>query len=207
PYLYLDPGNHYQECKAGDSYNIQAHEFTAWTDNENGTHSRHCTVCKMTDGSAYTETAPSPGYTVYGTATSFGDNTDDVTIQLIKIGASEAAYEAIVKGNSATYSIAGVLPGTYTMRVMKKNHVMREYTVTVSAENVTQDVKICLLGDVNSDGKINMLDAIFVQKNGVGLITLSDAQLQSADVNGDGKVNIRDAIIIQKYALNMIDKF
>lgn len=57
PYLYLDPGNHYQECKAGDSYNIQAHEFTAWTDNENGTHSRHCTVCKMTDGSAYTETA------------------------------------------------------------------------------------------------------------------------------------------------------
>ena len=57
PYLYLDPGSHYQECKTGDSYNIQAHEFTPWTDNENGTHSRHCTVCKMTDGSTYTETA------------------------------------------------------------------------------------------------------------------------------------------------------
>ena len=56
PYLYLDPGNHYQECKAGDGYNIQAHEFTAWTDNGNGTHSRHCTVCKMMDGSTYTET-------------------------------------------------------------------------------------------------------------------------------------------------------
>ena len=56
PYLYLDPGNHYQECKAGDGYNIQAHEFTPWTDNGNGTHSRHCTVCKMTDGSTYTET-------------------------------------------------------------------------------------------------------------------------------------------------------
>lgn len=57
PYLYLDPGNHYQECKAGDGYNIQAHAFTPWTDNGNGTHSRHCTVCKMTDGSTYTETA------------------------------------------------------------------------------------------------------------------------------------------------------
>ena len=56
-YLYLDPGNHYQECKAGDGYNIQPHEFTPWTDNGNGTHSRHCTVCKMTDGSTYTETA------------------------------------------------------------------------------------------------------------------------------------------------------
>ena len=57
PYLYLDPGNHYQECKAGDGYNIQAHAFTPWADNGNGTHSRHCTVCKMTDGSTYTETA------------------------------------------------------------------------------------------------------------------------------------------------------
>ena len=57
PYMYLDPGNHYQECTAGDGYNIQAHEFSAWTDNGNGTHSRHCTVCKMTDGSTYTETA------------------------------------------------------------------------------------------------------------------------------------------------------
>ena len=57
PYLYLDPGNHYQECTAGDGYNIQAHEFTAWTDNGNGTHSHHCTVCKMADGSTYTETA------------------------------------------------------------------------------------------------------------------------------------------------------
>ena len=57
PYLYLDPGNHYQECTAGDGYNILAHEFTPWTDNSDGTHSRHCTVCKMTDGSTYTETA------------------------------------------------------------------------------------------------------------------------------------------------------
>ena len=57
PYLYLDPGNHYQECKAGDGYNILAHAFTPWTDNGNDTHSHHCTVCKMVDGSTYTETA------------------------------------------------------------------------------------------------------------------------------------------------------
>ena len=58
PYLYLDPGNHYQECTANDGgYNIQPHAFTPWTDNGTGTHSRHCTVCKMTDSSTYTETA------------------------------------------------------------------------------------------------------------------------------------------------------
>ena len=57
PYLYLDSGSHYQKCTAGDGYNILDHEFTPWTDNSDGTHSRHCTVCKMTDSSTYTETA------------------------------------------------------------------------------------------------------------------------------------------------------
>ena len=58
PYVYMTPGNHYQECKANDgAYNIEAHDFSAWKDNDDGTHSRHCTVCKMADGSTYTETA------------------------------------------------------------------------------------------------------------------------------------------------------
>ncbi len=58
PYLYLDPGNHYQECKLNDGYKYEAHGFTTWTPNsDKTTHSRDCTVCKMTDGSTYTETA------------------------------------------------------------------------------------------------------------------------------------------------------
>lgn len=56
--VYMTPGNHYQECTANDgAYNIEAHDFSAWKDNDDGTHSRHCTVCKMADGSTYTETA------------------------------------------------------------------------------------------------------------------------------------------------------
>ena len=35
---------------------------------------------------------------------------------------------------------------------MKQNHVTREYTATVGSSNVTQDVKIYLLGDVTGDG-------------------------------------------------------
>lgn len=64
-----------------------------------------------------------------------------------------------------------------------------------------------LLGDVNNDGKINMLDAILVQKHGIGLTSLTDTQLQIADVTGDGNVNIRDAILIQKYSLGLLSGF
>lgn len=59
PYVYMTPGNHYQECKANDgAYNIEAHDFSAWKDNGDGTHSRHCNVCKKSCETAnYTETA------------------------------------------------------------------------------------------------------------------------------------------------------
>lgn len=134
----------------------------------------------------------SGGVTVLGTATRFGSQTDDMTIQLIKSGESEAAYEAIVKGDATGYSIAGVLPGTYTMKVMKQNHVAREYTVTVGSSNVVQNVKICLLGDVTGDGKVNAKDhsRLYAHVNKTNLLT--GYELLCADVTGDGKVNAKD---------------
>ncbi|MGN0503993.1 MAG: dockerin type I repeat-containing protein, partial [Ruminococcus sp.] len=154
----------------------------------------------------FTAKGEATGVTVSGTATSFNSDTDDVTIQLIASGASESAYETIVKGNTASYSIAGVLPGTYTMKVMKQNHVTREYTVVVAKSSVTQDVKICKLGDVNMDGKINISDATEIQKGIAGLVSLSDYQNKLADVNKDGKSNVADATHIQKFVAGLIDK-
>ena len=57
PWVYMDPGTHTKTCTAGDDTKYESHTFSAWTDNGDGTHSRHCTVCKMADGSTYTETA------------------------------------------------------------------------------------------------------------------------------------------------------
>ena len=64
-----------------------------------------------------------------------------------------------------------------------------------------------LLGDVNSDGKVNLFDAILVQKYSVSIGTFTDEQLAVSDVNRDGSVKILDAILIQKYALEIITEF
>ena len=75
PYLYLDPGNHYQECKAGDGgLNIEAHTFGNWMPNSDGTtQSRICTKCK------HTETASISMYSVTvstdGNGTAIADKT------------------------------------------------------------------------------------------------------------------------------------
>ena len=135
----------------------------------------------------------SGGVRVLGTATRFGSKTDDMTIQLIKSGESEAAYEAIVKGDATGYSIAGVLPGTYTMKVMKQNHVRREYTVIVGTVPVVQDVKIHLLGDINGDGSVDMKDWGRMRShiNETNMLT-DDYALACADVIKDGKVDMKD---------------
>lgn len=141
------------------------------------------------------------GTTVKGTAKSYLSADDTVTIQLVKSGV--AVYETTVKGNSTDYSISGVANGTYTMRVSKKSHADREYTVKVWSADVTQNVEIFPIGDVNSDGDISVVDATLVQKYIVGLEKLTDLQKKSAEVNGDGEISVVDATLIQKYIVGL----
>ena len=55
------------------------------------------------------------------------------------------------------------------------------------------------VGDINDDGKINIVDLTQLQKYSGGLIELSPKALKRADVNLDGTVNIADQTAFQKY--------
>ena len=146
-------------------------------------------------------------FTVSGTVTSAGSDDDDVIVQLIAEGTSKAAYETTVKGNTAEYSIEGVPAGVYTLRVMKQNHVTRAYTVTVGAENVTQDVTLYLWGDADGNGTINTSDARIVLQSAVGKVTLTEEQSLCTDVDGSGAIDSTDARYILQYAVKRISSF
>lgn len=64
-----------------------------------------------------------------------------------------------------------------------------------------------LLGDVNGDGVISIMDSTEIQKYLADLTTLTDAQLKAGDVNGDGIVSVIDATDIQKYLSELITEF
>ncbi len=65
------------------------------------------------------------------------------------------------------------------------------------------------LGDVNGDGRINILDAILLLQYcaGMSAAQLDDVQLARADVAYDGSVNILDAILMLKYCAGMSVEF
>lgn len=148
---------------------------------------------------SYKVVDPSANGSVSGTVKNYNSASDKVTIQLIQQGYSEPAYETIVpsgtkEGNqyTASYTISGVASGTYTMRVLKKNHVTREYTVTVTTGTKTQNAEIHLKGDINGDGKVNTSDVGKVNAHAKGASLLTGYQLVCADTNSDGKVNTSD---------------
>ena len=148
---------------------------------------------------SYKVTDPNAHGSVSGTVKNYNSAADKVTVQLIQQGHSEPSYETIVasgtkEGNqyTASYTISGVASGTYTMRVMKKNHVTREYTVTVTTGTKTQNAEIHLKGDINGDGKVNTSDVGKVNAHAKGTSLLTGYQLVCADTNSDGKVNTSD---------------
>ena len=55
-----------------------------------------------------------------------------------------------------------------------------------------------MIGDVNLDGHVDVLDASEISKYIVSISTLSDVQRELADYNHDGEINVVDATESQK---------
>lgn len=70
--------------------------------------------------------------------------------------------------------------------------------VTTQPSNDSNNDAPYMIGDVNLDGHVNVLDATEISKYIVSISTLSDVQREIADYNHDGEINIVDATEIQK---------
>ena len=133
------------------------------------------------------------GVEVSGTVTSYGSDSDDVTVQLIEAGHTEPAYEAIVSGNSANYSFDTVPAGTYTLKVMKKGHATRLIPLTVESVDITdKNVTIYLMGDLDENGVVDVDDVLACLNLCFGTPTADD--IRKADIDGSGVIDVDDVL-------------
>lgn len=125
------------------------------------------------------------------------DASGDTTITLLMDGAEVAS--AAVSGKTGAYTLTDIAAGSYTLRVSKLNHASRDYPVTVEAEDVTLDVTLHLMGDVDGSGRVNIGDVAKLNAHvrAVTLIT-DEYQLLCANVNG-GKLNIGDVAALYSH--------
>lgn len=92
---------------------------------------------------------------------------------------------------------------TYVLQIGAYDSSDEGFNVTFNFE----PNKETLLGDVNGDGEITIVDATILQKYIVGQTTLDDETLNVADVNKDGAVTVVDATLIQKFVVKGITEF
>lgn len=88
-----------------------------------------------------------------------------------------------------------------------KTNASDEEVSNGTAEEPTALSKSYMLGDVNLDGEINILDATHIQKMLVSLVESDNESNALADVNSDNSVDIIDATLIQKYCAGLVDGF
>ena len=89
--------------------------------------------------------------------------------------------------------------GTYTVYMGGDGQV---YSTNFKVGNASS----VLVGDVNQDTKINLLDATGVVQHAMKVKAITDADaLIAADANDDSKINLSDATCIVKYSVKMTD--
>ena len=148
------------------------------------------------------------GVKVSGTITSYGSDSESITVQLIEAGHTEPAYEAIVFGNSAAYSFPTVPAGEYTLKVEKTGHAPFTKGITVGNSNVTENVTIYLIGDVNGDGAITADDLTALARHVAKISIITDtAALARCDVTKDGSVTADDLTMLARYVAKIISSF
>ncbi|MBP3330587.1 MAG: dockerin type I repeat-containing protein [Clostridia bacterium] len=150
----------------------------------------------VTTGMTYNvETIAMEGVDFTGTVETFKTNTDNgeelTTIELIADG--EVKYSTTVAGVGVqNFTIEGVEAGAYTVKVSKKDHVTREYEITVEDEAIEEELKIHLKGDIDGNGRLMVTDYNAILKHVKKTQVLEGYAFACADIDGNGRIMVTD---------------
>ena len=100
--------------------------------------------------------------------------------------------EVVDKGYDATYEKEGLTDGSHCSVCNK---------VLIEQETIPM---LVLLGDVNGDGKVGIIDATLIQRHVAKLTEITDDRFDFSDVNKDGQITITDATMIQRFVAHLI---
>lgn len=106
----------------------------------------------------------------------------------------------IVNPGSGLVKIVGT--GTVTI-VLVYGDMIGSVTFEVPADTGTSEKTV--LGDVNLDGRIDITDAVLLNKTCAGVVSLTDAAKKNADCDCDGEVGSNDAVSLMRFLVHLIN--
>ena len=85
------------------------------------------------------------------------------------------------------------------LRSSGKEDLTNIYVQSVTIDSSEQ----CLLGDLNDDSILNVIDIVNLVNYVLGISELTDSQLCSADLNQDGIINVLDVVNLVNLILSL----
>lgn len=126
-----------------------------------------------------------------------------------EMGTSEITVNGTICGGGAvsvgTNSQVCTLLNPFAHGVYDLSVTVTDVTATIGTATETDAVHVILetLGDVNGDGKVNVIDARLAQQHADGFITLTGIEFLAADVDQDSDVDSHDATAIAKKGIGL----
>lgn len=142
-----------------------------------------------------------PTSSISGTVSSYGNENDDVTVELYIDRKDTPEYSTAIKGNDASYCFEGVTEGEYILKVSKNNHASAEYSISVFGNNVIQNVQFWIKGDVTGDGEVDSTDYLRIKGQFLGKYTLEGIAFEAGEVTNDGEIDSTDYLKIKSHFL------
>lgn len=144
------------------------------------------------------------GYTISGTLESFlsyegASGKESSTVDLKQDGTSIQRIKVSGTGVQE-FAFDSVPEGTYQVVVKKRNHVTREYEIIVNGKEISDlEYKIHLIGDVDGNGKLNVMDYTKVLRHVKKVALLEGYEAACADVDENSKLNVMDYTAILRH--------
>lgn len=127
----------------------------------------------------------------------------------IERGTSGVCISKLDGAGEVSLPVQNMAAGTYTDQITGNTFTVADGTLsgTVGSTGVAvvydpNAVELLLIGDVDGDGNINVVDATAIQLHLVGLAKYRDIAIVG-ECNGDGDITVVDATAIQRYACGL----
>ena len=133
-----------------------------------------------------------------------------LTIQVLgQSGTTETTVttteETTTTETETTSSAAGTTSETASSESTTETVASTTETTAQTTASSSEVLGQVLYGDVNLDGRVDITDAVLLNKATAGVVTLNDAARQNADCDADGMTDTNDATVLLRFLVQIIN--
>ncbi len=174
---------------------------------QDGSETRTDYICVYSNGELIGGIEPNGNKPVITTTTTPAETTTQTTTMTTTKATSATSPTSASKTESSTETTSqttnSVTKTTESVTTAKTNLTTEQKITTTTTQN--GEAPSVMIGDVNLDGRIDITDAVLLNKIVSGSVKANDQQTEAADCNGDNAMDTNDSLLLLKFLVHLVE--